>query len=264
MSTTTPAPESKKSILAIVIPFLFANWSYIALVLGGVGGIFVATNYFKDKQTISEMHKLQTWTDSVSNSKIKYYTDVLGKEHARVENLAIHDAAMQSYADSIARALKVKADRVSTVANTEGNAHVSVVPIVDSPIYVKIPCKGDSVEVAQTFLFHYNDSYAQITGKVGIGAVNNITVDIPDTLRRVDYWSRKWFLGSKTYYSDLTNTNPYVHVTGYKGVTLAGVTDQEKRWSIGPTIAVGYGPGAALGKPSFFVGVGLTYSIKKF
>lgn len=265
MASTTPTPSSTKvTIWATIIAFFIANWSYILLVAGSITGVILTVDHFKDQQAITELHKLSAWTDSVSNSKIKTWTDKYGAEHARAENLAVHDAAMADYADSVAKLLKVKPSQIYAISNLEGNTAINATPTIDSTETTKVPCGTDTIKVTEAFDFHYTDAWTHIIGRVGLGAVNNIQVDMTDTLKRTDYWDRKWFLGSKTYYSDLTNSNPHDHITGYKGVQLAGETENAKQWSVGPAIGVGYGPGSAFNKPSFWFGVSVQYSLFKF
>lgn len=259
MATTTPAPESKKSIWPAVLSFVIGHWQYLLIIATAITGGIFASHYLQTRQEINDLHKVQAWTDSISNSKISYYVDALGKEHARAENLAIHDAAMSQYADSVAKALKVKSDQVTSITKVSGKASYDITPVIDHADSVKVPCKGDSVYITKTFDFHWNDPWTKLSGRVGIGAVNNINLTLEDTLTITDYWKRNWFLGPKHYYTDLTNSNPHVHVSGYKGVKLASEAEAEKQWSIGPTFGVGYYPGAAISKPAFFVGLSVQY-----
>lgn len=237
--------------------FIAANWSTILLVAAGTFGLILFSDYKKQKQAVDELKKLGTWNDSVSNSKIAYYKDQFGKEHARVENLAVHDIALQAYTDSIAKRLKIKSDQISNTSATGTVTDINVKPNEDT-IFTTLPCPGDSIKVATGYHLTYENPWVHITGSVGNGR-DSLHFEATDTLKRTDYWKRTWFLGSKHYYSDITNTNPYVHVNGYKGVTLAGVTDQEKKWNLGLIAAYGYGAG----KFGFFVGGGVMYSLKK-
>lgn len=271
MSSTTPTPSSssataaKLSVWATILAFLITNWSYILLVAGSITGVVFAVDHFKDQQAITELHKAVAYNAQSDSATIKTWKDKYGQEHVRAENLAVHDAAMAELADSVGKLLNVNPDRVSSISHIDGVAVVKAVPTIDSTETTKEACPiGDTVKIVQAFDFHWGDSWTSISGRVGIGGVNNINVTMSDTLKQSSYWSRKWFLGKKTYYTDLTNTNPHVKLTGYKGETLAGENANEKLWSIGPAIGVGYGPGSAINKPSFWAGVTVQYSLFKF
>lgn len=268
MSSTTPAPSSttsKVTVWATILAFLIANWSYILLVAAGITGTVFAVDHFKDVQSINELHKAAAYNAQSDSATIKTWKDKYGQEHVRAENLAVHDAAMTDLADSVGKILKVKPDRVSSVSHTDGVAIVKATPIIDSTETKVVACPiGDTVKTVQAFNFHWSDTWTVISGRVGIGGVNNINVTMTDTLKSASYWTRKWFLGKKTYFTDLVNTNPHVQLTGYKGVTLAGETANEKMWSVGPAIGVGYAPGSTLSKPAFWAGVTIQYSIWKF
>lgn len=255
-----------KSKWGAILAFIISNWSWILLILGSLGGIIGFTNYQAAKKTISELSQAKEWTDSVSSAQIKFYKDQAGKEHARAENLVVHDQAMEMLADSAAKALKVKADQVTTLTNEMTKTYVSVTPIVDtiSIGYINVPCKGDSVKSIVSLPFEFNDPWVDISGQVGIKGLNHIDFLLRDSLKQATYWKRKWLLGPKTYYTDITHTNPYIQTEGYRGLSLSQVSSDATKWSIGPVIALGYAPGFSLSKPQFFFGVGVQYSIKKF
>lgn len=272
---------NRKKILPLIGVFLLNNWSRL-LLLGAIIVTFnVWNSYRKEKQSVAELKSLSLWNDSVSNSKIKTWIDKYGQEHKRAENLSIHSAAMESYADSVARLLKIKPSQVTSISTIASRTKVNVKLNVDT---VKIsPVNTDSISqiddsivwtpmyvqptqpnVEPTiYTFHFHDPWTKIDGSIG-DLKDSLHYEATDTLKRTDYKKRKWLFGPYHYYTDLTNSNPHVSIEGYKGVELN--PDKGKHWSVGPSIDIAYPINGdfQLNKPFITVGLSIQYTFFKF
>lgn len=212
------------------------------------------------KSEISNLKGKLFWSDSSTNSKLVVWKDRYNKEHTRAQNLALERGEMLEYVDSFAKLLKIKpksitsVSKTGTVINTGGKLKVDTVyrdtsgAIVDH-VKFKWPVTSDS-------------NWIKVYGRIG-GGKDSIKIEIRDTLTRVDYSKRKWILGKKIYYTDISHSNPYVKVEGYKGITLK---PEKMKWSIGPTIGVGYiiGQPINIRQPQLQLGVSIQYSLFKF
>lgn len=250
-----------KKIVNLAQSFLSANWQKVVVIILVIVLILSLKSCNEKQGTIDDLKKLSSYNDSVSNSKIVIWTDKYNNEHYQVTNLTVaSQQAMAFYTDSIAKLLKIKASSITSTSSTTTDLNVKVNTKVDTS-YQKIPCLGDSVLIAKTLSFHWNDTWMNIDGSVGDG-VALIDVNGIDTLKRVDYSKRSWFLGRKYNYTDFTNTNPHMKITGYKGIQLE--TNNINHWSIGPYIGVGYSGEIQLTQLQFQFGVSLQYSLIRF
>lgn len=64
-----------------------------------------------------------------------------------------------------------------------------------------------------------SDTLAVITGEVG-ARVANVKYGVWVSLQKKEYWKRRWLLGRKRYYNDVTSRNPRVRVTGLEGIRI--------------------------------------------
>lgn len=236
--------------------FIGKNWKFL-LIIGVI--IFGLLLQFKGcqkevekKDAILSLQKIED--KRLDLTSITEWKDKYNNTHKELAKIKVEKAVLQIYADSIANILNVKSKQIEEITQVKTdiaiNKPLSIQKRIDT-IY------RDSIIYVPYDEFIYKDKWIDIKGD--IGKTNSIEINAQDTLTKVDYWKRKWFLGNKTYYSDFSNTNPYVNISGLKQVELDVRT---KRWSIGPYIGVGYDINES--KPELNVGIGIQYGVLQF
>lgn len=173
---------------------------------------------------------------------VKVWKDKYDNEHLRLEKIQIEKVVMEHYADSLASLLKIKPKQVQSVTNIKTQVELREKLVVDT-VYI------DSTKSYSTF--KWSDKWMSIKGD--IGKSDSIYISGVDTLTKTDYWKRKWFLGRKHYYTDISNQNPYIKLNGFKAVELK--QKSTPRLGIGPY--VGYD--VLSKKPS--VGISISYHL---
>lgn len=244
----------------VIAAFLKKHWSIIALVIILLLLTFSIKGYLSEKKTNQDLTTLSHFNDSLSNSKITTWKDVYNTEHQKVENLSVSEQALQTYADSVAKVLKIKGSDITAISQTVTTLDVNKKVKTDT-LFKEVPCPpGDTIRVPSRVNLSYSDKWISITGSVG--DTSSIHIHLSDTLKRTDYTKRLWLLGPLHYYSDFTNSNPYIDVVSYKGVEVSPST---KHWSVGPSATFGYPLSSFnLSKPALFVGLSVQYSLFKF
>ena len=252
-------------MLKSVWSFVTTNWKFLGMIVIALVLIFSIKGCTYALRELKDTKAVANFNDSLSNSKISYYKDLAGKEHATAENVAItSQAALRQLADSISHLTKgkIKGSDITAVNKTINKTQVDIKPTIDTIGTVKIPCKGDSIVVANKFALKYHNPYIDVSGTVGTGD-DSLHITAYDTLSRVDYQRKSWFLGPIHYYTDFSNTNPYVSTIGYKGVAFTSST--KYKWSVGPMLGIGYGFNSLnLGKPVIIAGISVQYSLIRF
>lgn len=227
-----------KSIIRQIVPYLLIG-TLILLFLS----IRSCSNQRREK---SSFEKLLNLTKDSLNKDVKFWKDKSNQEHATVERVKLEKEAMQYYADSLAKVLKIKSKQVEEITTVKSKLKYSGklskdTVYRDSLVYIK-DTSGNVVDssitkIATRINFSKIDSpWIKIKGSVGDR--DSIEVSGIDTLVKVDYWKRKWLLGQKRYYSDITNKNPYIHIEGYRVVELRQA--RSPILTIGPSIQLGY------------------------
>lgn len=241
------------------LTFLKNNWKAILIVAGIVYLILSIRAFSEKNKLIADLQAAGKYSDSIANSKISYWTDKYGAEHAIVENITVEKAALAEVLDSTAKLLDIKASQITAISSSGMKIEVHEKLRVDT-FTTKVPCNGnDSISVVNKYDFHYKDPWLTVDGTVG-NHEDTINAIGYDTLKRTDYTKKSWLFGATHSYSDFTNTNPHVKLVGYKGVEFNSTV---KHWSIGPDLQVGYPLGGPfnISKPQLFIGVSIQYSI---
>jgi hypothetical protein len=260
------------------ISFIEYHWKAIVNITIGLLClflIFAIKGCEKKNQLINDLKKVSVYSDSIANSKITVWKDKYGKEHDRAENLVVLSAAFAQDLDSISRLLKVRPHAITATNKSGFNFNLDEKMHVDTMYEWSAPPmpdhSGNSIwtpvnspqedAVIGSINFSWSDNWTKINGSIGDGK-DSIHITGTDTLKRTDYWKRKWLLGKKVYYSDFTNSNPHVQLAGYKGMQFA---DNSKKWSMGITAIIGYPTtGIDLKKPSIYFGIGVQRTLFKF
>lgn len=242
--------------------FIESHWRlilYIILVIALIIGINKCRDHFRFSSDIKKVDKFE---NADYSSELKLWKDKYGNEHARVQNLVIENEAMKYAADSVAKLLKIKPKAVSSISKTAFATDFEIPIIVDTVYVDTLKCPENGyVAIVKNQKISYKDNWTEISGNIS-DTGSHISYKSRDTLSRVDYSKKKWFLGKRHFYTDFSNSNPNVTVTGYKGLELK---ETKKRWSIGANIQLGYSlDNLNFKKPVVQAGIGLHYSIIKF
>lgn len=255
--------------------FFKTYWQMILIIILAIIVISQIDSCRKNKQTINALKTKLDFNDSSSYSQIKVWKDKYGKEHSKAESEVVTSAAMKVYADSVSKLLNIKSSQVTlmskTISKLSLNAKLKVdtllvfdnKPIdttwsyrIDSAVYI-VDTTSPLMDAISIYNFHFDDYWMQVRGSIG-GGRDSIHITGTDTLSRVDYKKRKWFLGPTHYYVDFSNSNPYIKTTGYKGVS---VKPDVYHWSIGPALGVGY---YDFTSPKIWVGFTIQRSLIRF
>lgn len=195
-------------------------------------------------QAITQSDKVER--KQIDLQDVKIWKDKYNNEHLKLEVIKVQKIVMEHYADSLARLLKIKPKQIQSVANVKSSVELKEKLVVDT-VYV------DSTKSYSTF--KWSDKWISIKGD--IGNTDSISIVGIDTLTKIDYWKRNWILGKKRYYTDISNQNPHIKLTGFKSVEVIG--KKEKRLGIGPYIGLQFN-GTTI-SPS--LGVALSYQLIK-
>jgi hypothetical protein len=237
------------------------HWKWILIIVLLLIVIFSIKSCNENKQRVKELEIASHFNDSLSNSQIKQWKDENDQLHYQVDNLFVDQFALQDQLDSVSKLLNIKSKQIQSISYTGTELSLDAKPKVDTS-FKKIPCDGqDSLYVASAFDLSYRDPWIKVWGTLN-GTNDSIHVEGTDTLKRVDYWKRSWFLGAKHYYSDITNTNTHIKLIGYKG---AEIRPKERKWVVAVGGGVGYPSNSIQFKqPVTFFGVFVGYSIFNF
>jgi uncharacterized protein YoxC len=182
--------------------------------------VFITVSCNKHKESTPVVTELP-------DSKVNQWKDENKNLHSKVEILMQDNISKIKEIDSLRQIIKIKPKQVQSYSSTGMDFTVDAKPEVTK------------IESDTTSYYKYNyqdEPDTHIWGTVGKGN-DSIHAIITDTLKQLTYWKRNWFLGSKNYYQDITNTNKNIQVYGYKGTQLI---KKEKQWSIGIDLQIGY------------------------
>lgn len=242
--------------------FFHKNWKWIAIIALIVIALLSVKSCNEYKAAANDAAKAAHFNDSLANSKITYYKDENGQLHETVDNLYVTYFQLRDQVDSVSNLLHIKSKQITAISYTGTKIQLDINPKVDT-VFKKIPCgdSGDSIYVAAAFDLSWRDKWMKVSGALN-GVNDSLHVEGTDTLQRVDYSKRKWFLGAKHYYTDISNSNPHIKVVGYKGAEFKGA---DKRFNLSLSVMYGYPfQGMDIKKPSFFFGLTTGFSLAKF
>jgi hypothetical protein len=181
--------------------------------------VFITVSCNKHKESTPVVTELP-------DSKVNQWKDENKNLHSKVEILMQDNISKIKEIDSLRQIIKIKPKQVQSYSSTGMDFTVDAKPEVT---------RIDTLPQYH-FNWHNADTSTHIWGTIGTKD-DSIHAVITDTLKQLTYWKRTWFLGSKNYYQDITNTNKNIQVYGYKGTQLI---KKEKQWSIGIDLQIGY------------------------
>lgn len=220
--------ETLKKYIHYIIIFLLS-----VTVIFSVGKCVSDTHYLQNQME----HNVKALSDSV-----KYYKTKTGEVVAQKEIL-IGDIKLLELTN------KELYDKINSMEVKKPQTVVQVNSTIDMG-------KKDTVFVGKDSIynFDFSNEFRQLSGN--IKTYNNlVSLAIEKDIVNADYT-----LALKDGKVFLNSDNPYIKFNEIKGLTIA--TPKQKRWGIGPSISFGYDP--INNKPSFNVGISLSYQLIKF
>lgn len=172
----------------------------------------------------------------------KFWRDKYGNEHLTSERYRFEAKELGELTASLTKELGIKSKQVQTLSVIISETRIHK-PLDVKYIYITEydSISGDSITRLTELPFSYEDKWCSIDGIVCVDTSDcndSINVNLNDTLTRVDYWKRKNIFSEKKYYVDISNKNPYIHLTGIKQLELA---NKEPKVLIAPFVGFGYG-----------------------
>jgi hypothetical protein len=220
--------------------------------------VFKVVKAYYDNYSIS-MQTKSLQQQKIDLTRAKVWQDKYNQTHIELERTKVDKAILEVQVDSLARILKIKPKQVESLTQIKSDINLdkplTITNVVDT---IQPKEKGQSPIINKYTKFQYKDKWIDIVGDVN--HKNKIKIQGQDTLTKTDYWKKKWFLGSRHYYSDISNKNPHINITGVKQVES---DIKDTHWSVGPYIGVGYQAGD-FSRAQLSVGISLQYSIIKF
>lgn len=232
--------------------FLTKSWNIILTGLVIILIFWLIPQRCNDKK-IAQQSKSIT-DNKVDLNDVQLWRDEYNNLHYKYERIIVDNSVLQVYSDSLAKILKIKNKQIQAFTFVKSQF------ALDKPLDIEV--KYDTVwkdsirKIIEYKDFKYKDKWVDIKGDVG--KTNLISLTSQDTLTKVDYWNRKWFLGKKHYYSDFTNQNPYNKIQGLKQVELQPTIS---RFNIGPHVGIDINSQFEI-QPSF--GISIQYSLIRF
>jgi hypothetical protein len=169
----------------------------------------------------------QTVLKKVDLSEVDMWKDKANIAHYKLERMRVTQEAMQANMDSMSSALMIKSKQIQALTNIKTELEI------EKPL--ETVAKTDSATGKKWTEFSWSDDWMQVTGKIGQTG-DSIYISGHDEIVKTDYWKRKWFLGQKRYYSDFTNKNPHIKISGLRQIET---TQKSKTFSVGPAAGLG-------------------------
>lgn len=193
-----------------------------------------------------------------SEKQVIYWKDESGNTHATLKKVQYEKAQMRKQVDSIAEVLKIKPKQITTYIEADAKIDTVIKPVYTTT-YLRDTIKvGDSIRVDSIIAYKldFKDSvWLSIKGTVP--SKDGLQVTLQAKISVTEFYTKKWFLGRKTGYFDITTDNPYINLTNAKSLTLR----PSPKFRIRPGIGVGitydpikktYNPGIQAGFYLFF------------
>lgn len=159
-------------------------------------------------------------TDTVTHYKNKLGTVTASMGTLQLDNNQVKDLLLKK--DSELAALASEFAKLHSVVKYDTDI---TLPPVSIPFKDSVPCvfsRTDSVK-------HKWYSFTYDVDQKGLKIDSLI---IPNTATVITGTKRKWFLGKETVTTDITNTNPYVKVTGITAAEVVLPVPWYKKWYV--------------------------------
>lgn len=229
------------------------NWIALGIIflLGALLGGFSIYKYMAPGSTSSQN---QAKLDTAINNGFKVDTlikwrDAAGRNHVKTganQNTfadgTLNGNTVMGGPDTAAKVLGVLIDKVSYWQEVASRMEMRAVKAEQER-----DSKGNLLPA-----YGYHDTWKDI-----VFHTDNATFDVDqrDTVHQVDYWTRKWVLGNRHYFTDIFHADTSIKINGYR--RLAINTDHNGGWNIKGQLQAAY-----VGADGTFIpsaGVELTY-----
>lgn len=201
--------------------------------------------------------RISTQVGDSLKSEIKLWRDKFGAEHISLKQSEADKYLLQSNLDKAQEQLGIKSKQVENLTDVTLSLKAKLKLKVDSQkiVYVK-DTNGNSKEQNATFFSFEDLPWISVHGDVGF--TDTLTVQATDSLRKVDFWTRNWFLGPKTHYTDISHVNTkYISIPNVQNVSIRR---KDPSIIIAPSISTGWNPvNWNWNQPSVRVGVSVIY-----
>jgi len=202
----------------------------LTIVILFIVGLSFYALYRHQTNALQSKINLLALSDSTYASQTKIWKDKYGQEHIQNIQLLLTAGDLQTQIKRQATVLKIDTKQIT--GETTGEFYLAADEAVHvDTVYV------DSSKKVKSLEFSYKDKWIGIHGCLG-QCKDSVHVEGIDTLNETTYWKRKWLLGDKIQYTDIYNSNPYIHMTGIKSLALA---NKEPKILIAPVVSIGYG-----------------------
>ena len=188
-------------IAALVVALLFSVQRY---------------SYHHDK----DVANMAALTDSVT-----HYKNKLGTSTASIKTLQLDKKQIQELLIKKDRELSALAFEFSKVHSITKYTTLTKFDTIQLAYTDSVPCVFERTGTVknQWYSFGYRSNQK---------GVEFDTLSIPNTATVITGTKRKWFLGKETLTTDITNSNPYISVTGITAAELTLPTPWYKKWYV--------------------------------
>lgn len=196
------------------------NWKLVAgiaavlLIISLFSAVSILSNKLaqsdSDNQNLIKLHSAEV-------QKVEYYSTKLGQEVATNQATVLSNKAMKDLVQSQEMAwlnnfkdLKRSMKNLEVAQQMTARAYDSLKVRLEETKKYYISPKGDTIKFLKMKL---EDEYNRVTAEQVSRDSGVLVVDIKVPLQQAIYWDKKWFLGKKSYNSDVTSPNKKVTIT---------------------------------------------------
>lgn len=226
---------------------------------------------FATRQSIvnNDLYESQITSDKIEDDQyannLKIWKDKYDKEHTVVEQHRLEKEVFNRYADSASKVLKIKAKQIEGLTQINNSLNIKINNLGKDSTIVYIPVRDssgkviDSTPKVKQINFKWDKGLPWISVKGTIGEVDSIQIQGKDSIGVTDYWKRSWLLGPKHYFVDVTNSNPYIKITGARSVKPIV---REPKFLLAPSVQIGWYGGPIIAPGISFIYYPLSIKIK--
>jgi hypothetical protein len=194
-----------------------------------------------------------------TNQQVIYWKDQSGNAHATLKKVQREKSQIKKEVDSIAAVLKIKPKTITSYIEADAKVDTIIKPeYTTTTIHDTVRIDGGfRIDTILAYKVDYQDSvWLSIKGTVP--SKDGLKVTLQAKISVTEFWQRKWFLGKKNHYIDITTDNPYITLSNAKSLHLR----PSPRFRVRPGIGVGvtYDPISRTYTPGLQAGVYIFFS----
>ena len=216
------------------------NWSRVLNLVFGLLILILISNLFKQCEANSVLSSSnKALTSEIKTYKLKNGELVKSQEIAYLEKETLKKNIINK--DDQLKEMSKQFSKVTDVQKIKAK-----ITIPKSEIKFEQPITSKEIDSTGALKFSRNGAYFNKWYEFGyVVTQDSLTIEPFSTwtdLKRVDGFKRKWFLGKKTYHSDITFTNPYINteeVQTYK-VIIPVKWHETRTFNIAVGLGLGY------------------------